>query len=54
LVSIVTNLPKFEEVPDPIITETDPELDFDTPAAAHRAMDHIIDEMPQPGAVKVD
>jgi hypothetical protein len=39
-------MPKFEEVPDPIVNDTDPELDFDTPAAAHRANHDKIDEMP--------
>jgi len=44
---VTDNAPKFEEVPDPILKETDGDLDFDTPAAAHRAThDHTIDEMP--------
>ena len=48
MVSIVTsdNIPKFEEVPDPLVADTEPDLDFDTPAAAHRAKhEQNIDEM---------
>ena len=56
MVSIVTdNIPKFEEVPDPLMQETEPDLDFDTPAAAHRAKhEQNIDELVTPNAVKVN
>lgn len=47
-----SDVPKFEEVPD---LNTEAVHDFDTPAAARKTQhDHTIDEMPQPGAVKVD